>query len=238
MPRNFNFSGSFSGLKWRDPRVGMRALLGVLLVANLVAAVVAFKPFGGGADDLRRERNDLQLQLAQLQKQVAKNKKLVEKVETARTQGDQFLARYFTKRRVLTSTIQGELVQIAKEAGITYQPTTWTQEVIEGSDTLEMWTINAGCQGTYAALSKFVNLVDKSPRFLIIESLNAVPQQTGQILNVTIKVDTFVKEQGIGETDQEVTDSEPATPAVPPAAPTAGPTAVPTKTAAVAGAGQ
>ncbi len=232
MPRNFNFSGSFSGLKWKDPRVGMRALLGVLLLANLVAAVVAFKPFGGGADDLRRERNALQLQLAQLQKQVAKNKKLVEKVETARSQGDQFLSRYFTKRRVLTSTIQGELVQIAKEAGVTYQPTTWTQEVIEGSDTLEMWTINAGCQGTYAALSKFVNLVDKSPRFLIIESLNAVPQQTGQILNVTIKVDTFVKEQGIGEApDQEVVEPETA-------APNAAPTAVPTKTASATGVGQ
>ena len=98
---------------------------------------------------------------------------------------------------MVTSTIQGELVQIAKEAGITYQPTTWTPEPIEGSDTLGMMTINAGCQGTYAALSKFVNLVDKSPRFLIIESMVAAPQQTGQILNVTVKVDTFVKEQGL-----------------------------------------
>ena len=98
----------------------------------------------------------------------------------------------------MTSTIQGELVEIAKEAGVIYQPTTWTPEPIEGSDTLGMMTINAGCQGTYAALAKFVNLVDKSPRFLIIESMVAAPQQTGQILNVTIKMDTFVKEQGIG----------------------------------------
>ena len=37
----------------------MRAVLGVLLLANLVAAVIAFKPFGGGADDLRRDRNAL-----------------------------------------------------------------------------------------------------------------------------------------------------------------------------------
>ena len=57
-----------------------------------------------------------------------------------------------------------------------------------------MMTINAGCQGTYAALSKFVNLVDKSPRFLIIESMVAAPQQTGQILNVTVKIDTFIKD--------------------------------------------
>src|ERR1035438_10419880 len=114
MPRNF----SLSSLKWKDPRVAMRAVLGVLLLANLVAAVVAFKPFGGGADDLRRDRNVLQQQLVQLEKQVAKNRKLVEKVSSARSQGDQFLAKYFTDRRVVTSTIQSELVQIAKDAGI------------------------------------------------------------------------------------------------------------------------
>jgi Tfp pilus assembly protein PilO len=210
MPRNFNLSS----LKWKDPRVAMRAVLGVLLLANLVAAVVAFKPFGGGADDLRRDRHVLQQQLAQLQAQVAKNRKLVQKIETARREGDQFLAKYFTDRRVVTSTIQGELVQIAKDAGITYQPTTWTPELIEGSDTLGMMTINAGCQGTYAALSKFVNLVDKSSRFLIIESMVAAPQQTGQILNVTIKIDTFVKDQGLGS-PSEPEDAAPAT-TVPP----------------------
>ena len=213
MPRNFNLSS----LKWKDPRVATRAVLGVLLLANLVAAVFAFKPFGGGADDLRRDRNILQQQLTLLEKQVAKSKKLVEKIETARSQGDQFLARYFTDRRVVTSTIQGELEQIAKEAGITYQPTTWTPEPIEGSDTLSMWTINAGCQGTYAALSKFVNLVDKSPRFLIIESMVAAPQQTGQVLNVTIKVDTFVKEQATDASPEPEAAEPPATPAAPPA---------------------
>jgi Tfp pilus assembly protein PilO len=221
MPRNFNLSG----LKWKDPRVVVRAVLGILLLANLVAAAIAFKPFGGGADDLRRDRRALQQQLAQLQAQVNKNRKLVQKIETARSQGDQFLSKYFTDRRVVTSTIQGELVQIAKDAGITYQPTTWTPELIEGSDTLGMMTINAGCQGTYAALSKFVNLVDKSPRFLIIESMVAAPQQTGQILNVTIKIDTFVKEQGISAAEPEG------------AAPDAGPAATPPATAPP-GAGQ
>ena len=190
----------------------MRAVLGVLLLANLVAAMVAFKPFGGSAEDLRRERNTLQQQMAQLQAQVAKSKKLVEKVQTARSEGDEFLAKYFADRRVATSTIQGEMVDIAKAAGIVFQPTTWTDEPIEGSDTLWMKTINAGCQGTYAALSKFVNLVDRSPRFLIIESMVATPQQTGQILNVTVKVDTFMKDAS-GAAGQEVgTATEPAAP--------------------------
>src|SRR5450759_4429986 len=221
MARNF----SLSALKWKDPRVAVRAVLGVLLVANLVTAVIAFKPFGGGADDLRRDRNILRQQFAQLKIQVAKSRKLVEKIETARTQGNQFLTKYFTQRRVVTSTIQGELVQIAKDAGITYQPTTWNIDAIEGSDTLAMMTINAGCQGTYAALSKFVNLVDKSSHFLIIESMVAAPQQTGQVLNVTVKVDTFVKEQGLGA-EPEVAAPDGAPPNAAPA------TAAPPATAA------
>ena len=197
--------------------MAMRVVLGVLLLANLMTAVIALKPFGGGADDLRRDRNMLRQQLAQLKVRVAQNRKMVEKLDTARSQGDQFLAKYFTQRRVVTSTIQGELVQIAKDAGITYQPTTWNIEPLEGSETLAMMTINAGCQGTYAALSKFVNLVDKSPRFLIIESMVAAPQQTGQVLNVTVKVDTFVKEEGLGGPLEPDAADAPGANAAPPA---------------------
>jgi type IV pilus assembly protein PilO len=81
-----------------------------------------------------------------------------------------------------------------------------------------MMTINAGCLGTYAGLSKFVNLVDKSPRFLIIESMMAAPQQSGQILNVTIKIDTFVKEQGLGTEEPEAGGEETPAGATPTAA--------------------
>ena len=191
MPRTF----SLPQLKWKDPRVALRAVLGVLLLANLVAAVIAFKPFGGGADDLRRERQSLQQKLAQLQAQVAHSRRLAGKVQTARSEGDQFLKEYITDLHVVTSTIQGELVVMAKDAGITLLPTTQNFEPIEGSDTLHKMTINAGCTGTYANLAKFVNLVDKSNRFLIIESLNAVPQQGGQNLNASLKIDTFIKER-------------------------------------------
>ena len=59
-----------------------------------------------------------------------------------------------------------------------------------------MLSMQVGFEGTYANLTKFVNLIDKSERFLIIESLQAAApqQQGGQRLNVTLKIDTFVKE--------------------------------------------
>jgi len=190
MPRSFNLPV----IKWNDPRVAMRVLLAVLLLANLGAAVVAFKPFGGGADDLRRERQRLQQQLAQLQAQVKHSNNIAAKVQTARTEGDKFLDAYVTERRVVTSTVYSDLVQMAKDAGITLLPTNFSSDPIEGSETLSMMTINANCSGTYANLVKFINLIDRSDRFLIIESLNAVPQQTGQSLSVALKIDTFIKD--------------------------------------------
>ena len=196
MPRNFKLAGK---LKWKgraikQPRVLLRAMIGTLLAANLVAAVMAFKPFGGSADDLRRQQEALRVQLTRLQARIAASKRLVEKVETARREGDQFLAKYVTARRTMSSTIQEELNRTAKEAGIKSLPATLALEPIEGSDTLEMMTISAGYEGTYAGLTKFVNLLDKSPRFLIIENMQTAPQQGGQALNVTLKLDTFVRE--------------------------------------------
>jgi len=179
----------------RDPRVVMRAVIGLLLLANLVVAAIALKPFGGSADDLRQSEASLRSQLAALQARLANARRLVSKVETARKEGDQFLEKYVTEHRVLTSSVQEELNRIAKEAGGSYLPITMNGDPIEGSDTLWMLTINAGYQGTYANLTKFVNLVDKSPLFLIIENMQLSPQQTGQNLNVSLKVLTFYRDQ-------------------------------------------
>lgn len=195
MLRNFNLGGMLQGGSIRDPRVVVRVIIGLLLVANLAMAVIAFKPFGGSADDLRRDEASLRRQLAALQARVASSKRLVSKVETARKEGDQFLEKYVTERRVLASAVQEELDRIAKEAGGAYLPITTTPDPIEGSDTLWMLTINGGYQGTYANLTKFVNLVDKSPLFLIIENLQLAPQQSGQNLNVSLKLLTFFRDQ-------------------------------------------
>jgi hypothetical protein len=56
-------------------------------------------------------------------------------------------------------------------------------------------TITASYEGSYQSLTKFVNLLDKSPRFLIIDGMQAAPLSTGA-LTVTIKLDTFIQEAG------------------------------------------
>jgi len=187
MPKNFRAAV-------RDPRVVVRVILAVLLAANLVAAVLAFKPFGGSADDLRQHREALQSQLNQAQARLAATRALASKIQKGRAEGDQFLDHYVTDRRTTFSTIFEELDRTAQDAGIKPHDRNVELNEIEGSDTLEMMSITAGYEGSYESLQKFISLLDRSPRFLIIESLVASPQQGGQTLNVTLKLDTFVKE--------------------------------------------
>ena len=177
----------------KDPRVVMRAIIGVLLVANLVAAVIAIKPFGGSAEDLRREQADLRRQLSALQQRVANTKRMVDKAENARRDGDDFIGNYFTDRRTAYSTVIGELDRTAQEAGIKLRQDNLELNPIEGSDSLQMMSITFAYEGPYGGLTKFVDLLDKSPRFLIIESMQASPQQGGTLLTVSLKLDTFVK---------------------------------------------
>jgi Tfp pilus assembly protein PilO len=193
MDKNFNLRPA---INVKDPRILMRGIIGLLLAANLAAAIVAFKPFGGSAEDLRREQQMLTAQLTRAQQQLAMSKRLVDKVEQARTEGDHFLDKYFTDSQTTAAMILTELNSTAREAGIKMGQAVFTPENIEGSENLQMLTTNVGFEGNYTNLTKFMNLLDKSPRFMIIENMQAAApqQQGGQALNVSLKIDTFVKD--------------------------------------------
>jgi len=188
MRKNFKLSSH-----WKEPRVLLRGVIGALLLANIIAAIIAFKPFGGGADDLEREEAALQQQLGGMRKRIEASKQLVDKMQTARKDKDQFLTKYIADERFGASTLLNELNRIATEAGVRQLPVSDNQQEIEGSNAFIMVTVTESCEGNYAALAKFINLIDKSPHFLIIESLDTeAPQQNGALLNVRIKIDTFI----------------------------------------------
>jgi type IV pilus assembly protein PilO len=183
----------------RDPRVAVRAGLGLLLAANLVAALFAFHPWGGSAEDVVRRLGELRTQYAAQQAALKRAQALALKIEKGRKEGDQFLAQYTLSRRISFSAIVGELDRVAVEAGIKPKGYTYTMEPVEGSDTLTTLRISADFEAPYANLTRFMNLLDRSPKFLIIESMQAAPQQTGPMLNISLKMDTFLSEEAAAQ---------------------------------------
>jgi len=203
MPRNFKLpaltpvltkfsSSGFSALK--DPQVLIRLGLGILLIANLVAASFAFHLFDDSPQQLASRVLSLRQQiLAQVQK-LNHIRSLAGKVEKGRDEGTKFISTYMTNRRTTYSTIISEIDQMASQAGMVSKDYSLGLDAIQGTDTLDMMTVTASFEGDYKNLLMFMNQVDRSKRFLIIETLAVSPQQN-QKLQVTMKLHTFVKEE-------------------------------------------
>src|SRR5438105_695898 len=198
MPKSFSFapaSGRITMASIKDPRVGVRMALGTLLLLNLVAAVILFKPWGGSAEDLEREVATLRQQVPQRQAALVRSKALVEKVEKARAEGDQFMSKFMLNGRSTYSTIIGELDRAATQVKLAPKERQFGVEPIDGSDNLGIMTISANYEGAYPNLTKFINELDRSPRFLIIESLQASPQPVGGNVNVNFKLYAFIRDE-------------------------------------------
>lgn len=191
----------------RDPRKAVRAVLGVLLVANLAAAWFVFQPPGGSLEQLESEVRAARNQLVQRQQALGRAKLNLELAGKAREAGDTFLNKYFLARRTAYSTLLVDLGQAAKTAGIQAKERSFNYEPIEGSDTLGMLTINANFEGSYADLVQFVNQIDRSHRLMIIDSMTAQPQQQSNTLNINVKMNAFFRAEP-GEAPVETQESE------------------------------
>jgi hypothetical protein len=187
---------SFNVWPPNNPRALIRLGLGVLVVANLVALYFVVRPIGGSAQELAQQALDMHSQIRQQQSVLDRTRLLVSKIESGRGEGDKFMGAYFLPRRIAYSAIMAELHDLADQAKISSRDSAWALDGVDGSDTLDLMQITANYEGLYPDLIHFINLLDKSDRLLIIESLNATPQQSERRLNVMLKLDTFVREDG------------------------------------------
>ncbi|MBI3667224.1 MAG: type 4a pilus biogenesis protein PilO [Acidobacteria bacterium] len=196
MTKSFKFASRW--IAEPGPLRKVRIVLAALFLFDVVFYLFAIGPLGESDRNRAQQLANIRRQVADRSKQVQTLSAIVGKVETARTEGDKLLGSLTMPRRTAFSAIVSELDQAGKMAGVELRERTFEVEPIEGSDTLSMMTVTGGLQGSYDSLVKFLNLLDKSQRFLIIQSLGAAPQQSGAqsggALNVTIKLDAFVRE--------------------------------------------
>jgi len=178
-----------------DPRGRVKVLLLALALANVGGAIAWLKPWGGRPEDLESELTSLRMQLQRQQASLTRLRALADKIHKAADQQKLFANTWFMDRKTASSTILTEIGGAAKTSGLTPKEHAFVFEPIEGTDSLSMMTISANYEGTYSDLIEFVNLVDRSKRFLIIENISAAPTQAGGLLNARFKINTFVRQE-------------------------------------------
>jgi Tfp pilus assembly protein PilO len=177
-----------------EPKILVRLLLGILFVANLTAAGFAFHWFDASPDAVNQQLLAAQAQHLTENARLLKTRALAKNITRGKEQGENFVATSMTSRRRTYSTIIGEITDTAKAAGMTKAGGTISLEPIAGSDDLDLMSIVFTLEGGYSELLKFVNLLDRSRRFLIIETLTVTPRAQTGALTVGLKLDTFVRE--------------------------------------------
>jgi Tfp pilus assembly protein PilO len=197
MPRNFNIKGMFPATPaaWKEPQVLVRIGLGILLAANLVAAAIAFNLFGASPQALNQSLIAANARLNADQARLTRSRLLTTNIGKGKSESETFLATYFTNRRTTFSTILTEVNEVAKSAGLKIEEGTIAPlDPIEGSDDLSIMTFSVNVEGTFPQFVKFINLLDRSPRFLIMESIQMTPQPKGDLITSNLKLHVFVKD--------------------------------------------
>lgn len=176
-----------------DLKAKARILIGVLLFVNAAALYFVLQPPGGSALQLQGREGALRVEIAARETALRQLRGLAAKTGSASLQSEEFLSRYFLDRQFASSILVNEIMSTAANAGIAPREHSIVEEPIEGSNGLLTRTITGNYEGSYADLLEMVNAIDRSPRFLIIESLAAAPQNTGNLL-FQIRYRAFVRE--------------------------------------------
>jgi len=194
MRRNFSLP-AFDAAALTEPKVLVRAVLGVLFLANLVAAAFAFHWFDTSPDAVNQQFIATQATQLSEQARLIRTRALAANIARGKAEGEAFLQTSMTTRRRTYSTIIGELTDVAKTAGMKNGGGTIALEPVTGSEDLDLMSVSFNLEGGYPELLKFMNLLDRSPRFLIIETLTVTPRVQTGTLAVNVKIDTFVREE-------------------------------------------
>lgn len=117
MPKSFKLPAlDFAALT--EPKVLVRAVLGVLFVANLLAAGFAFHWFDASPDALSQQLLNAQASQLTEQARLLRSRSLGANIARGKADGEKFIETSMTSRRRTYSTILGELTDTAKTAGI------------------------------------------------------------------------------------------------------------------------
>ena len=187
-------SGAARSILRRITRVHVLAVLGVLVVFDLLFYVIAVSPLDAREQEMLARIEILKQQVEQKKEGLEELRIIAGKVEKARTAGDQLLDQITIERRVTFSTLVTELDSAAAEAGIQDRDRVYGMEPIDGTELYGIVSINANFRGEYEKLVNFLHRIDRSERFLIIESLGASPRSDSSELQVTMRIDTFVRD--------------------------------------------
>jgi hypothetical protein len=169
----------------------LRTGLVVLLAANAVLIFFLFRAPGASETDRRAEIARLEAEERATRERVEQLRSIKSKVLTATENEQQFSADNFLRRSSAASQMMDNLDGLARKNGLDSSGVNWSND--EKANGLGWTSVTAtmSVEGEYANLVRFINELEKSQLFWIIESLS-VSGQAGTRLRLDLQAATYL----------------------------------------------
>jgi Tfp pilus assembly protein PilO len=172
----------------------LKIAVGALGVVNLCALLLCFHPIGGTRDELTQEGVQLRNQIQIARHQAMRLRKISSRVQVGSKETSEFQAARILPKRVAYGQVIAEIQRMSKAAGLQERDGVFTEEPIEGTPDLAVLNNTANYQGSYENLLRFLHEADRSPMLLMLDNLQAAPEQKGGQINVSIRFQAVIRD--------------------------------------------
>jgi Tfp pilus assembly protein PilO len=172
----------------RQTRKNIKTALAVLVAVDVVAVVVLVSPLIGSTDSRRMQLNQLWSELQRKTHEVEPLTNLPAKVNTAHQQIADFYKKRFPTQ---DSQILIQLGKVAVASGVTIDHARYKAGEAE-VDRLQPVEMEADLSGSYVALARFINALERDDMLFVISGIELGGEQTGPI-KLQMKLETYLR---------------------------------------------
>ena len=175
----------------REERVKVIVVLAVLAVVNLALYITLNLPRMHRQAVEERKVTDLTQNLAEVSRRVALMKDLDQRFETEKTKVDTFYNDVLGAKDTRMIEIQREVRSIAASLGMDPETIAYQPEVLDKVGLIS-FNISVPLAGDYRNLRQFINKIEKSQNFLIVDSVSlGGAKDGGALLDLNIRLSTY-----------------------------------------------
>ena len=170
----------------------IRWALGALLVLDVALVVVNWRASVSDPKALRQQRSALEMQRKWLDADVSRAKAIKGSLPEIQTQCDKFYTDAFQQASSGYSSVVADVGAIAKQAGLQSSAVTFRQKEIANRGITEV-ELAATVEGDYASLVRFLNGLERSRNFYVLDSLSLASSAGSSSLKLNLQLRTYFR---------------------------------------------